>query len=162
MENPDTWTTAERIVSNVIDSFNDDQMKPAEHRRVSGLSLVRQITDALRAEGLLLPRTAGGKPLEAVRDDAIGVYGELLFGLFDGYEWDSASGPDLFGKTLADLWDDGAAYGTRVPLPHIWQDCLIGCDDCGDHPGVKCVNEACPCKGEPIDLTRYCDPRELG
>lgn len=113
MENPATWGRAERIVNNVLDSYAVDQVRPEEHRTVIGLSVERQITDALRAEGLLLPATAGGKPLEDLRNDAIGVYGEAIFALFDSYEWDSATGPDLFGKTLADLWDDGAAAGKR-------------------------------------------------
>jgi hypothetical protein len=55
MENPATWGPAERIVQKILDEFFDNQAKPItdESKTICGLSLERQITDALRAEGLL-------------------------------------------------------------------------------------------------------------
>jgi hypothetical protein len=47
MENPTTWTEAEQIVS---DALIEAENTPPH---ICGLSLPRQITDALRAAGLL-------------------------------------------------------------------------------------------------------------
>ena len=54
-ENPATWGTAEHIVSKVLDDHFDHSHKviAGEEEPVIGLSLVRQITDALRAAGFL-------------------------------------------------------------------------------------------------------------
>lgn len=45
---------------------------------------------------------------------------------------------------------------------HKWEDSTVGCEDCGDHPAVRCVNEPCPDDFDsfPIDLVRQDDPRE--
>jgi hypothetical protein len=54
MENPATWGPAERVVDGVIrDHYlaRREEMKRGEFR--AGLSLARQITDALREAGLL-------------------------------------------------------------------------------------------------------------
>lgn len=48
MENPATWGRAERVVAKAIKNFQDQTVP-----QTAGLSLVRQITDALRADGLL-------------------------------------------------------------------------------------------------------------
>jgi hypothetical protein len=48
MENPATWGRAEHVVSQAMDEAEDDLQQ-----QVCGLSVVRQITDALRAAGLL-------------------------------------------------------------------------------------------------------------
>jgi hypothetical protein len=55
MENPATWGRAERIVRNVLTNFYDNQARAVTDpaKIMVGLSLERQITDALRAEGLL-------------------------------------------------------------------------------------------------------------
>jgi hypothetical protein len=54
MENPDTWGKAEHTVSNVIEQYFLDKRKAMETGQFrAGLSLARQITDALRAAGLL-------------------------------------------------------------------------------------------------------------
>lgn len=50
MENPATWGRAEHIVQDVL-RRREDSRASGEFR--CGLSLARQITDALRAEGLL-------------------------------------------------------------------------------------------------------------
>jgi hypothetical protein len=50
MENPATWGTAERIVSDVLSRHDANMRSPSP---VIGLSVVRQITDALREAGLL-------------------------------------------------------------------------------------------------------------
>ena len=52
MENPATWTRAERIVNKVIRRHAMEIQKPPDEQ-VIGLSLVRQITDALRRECFL-------------------------------------------------------------------------------------------------------------
>lgn len=52
MENPATWGEAEHIVNKVLHERQADRQKPIEEQ-VIGLSLVRQITDALRQAGLL-------------------------------------------------------------------------------------------------------------
>jgi hypothetical protein len=49
MENPATWGTAEHIVNNTYADWCD-----AREQDICGLSLARQITDALRAEGMLV------------------------------------------------------------------------------------------------------------
>lgn len=49
MENPGTWTLAEHVVNKAInDHFTD------RNQGLIGLSVVRRITDALRAEKLLV------------------------------------------------------------------------------------------------------------
>jgi hypothetical protein len=48
MENPATWGKAERIVDKAIGDHDT-----AMQRGITGLSLVRHITDALREAGLL-------------------------------------------------------------------------------------------------------------
>lgn len=52
MENPATWTEAERIVSRVIQEHAENASLPVEQRRI-GWSLPRQITHALEEAGLL-------------------------------------------------------------------------------------------------------------
>lgn len=49
MEDPSTWGEAERVVKGAL-----AQAAEADRAGVYGLSLVRQITDALRGAGLLL------------------------------------------------------------------------------------------------------------
>lgn len=51
MENPATWGKAEEIVNDVILAEWDQQRR---EEFTVGLSLTRQITDALRAAGLLI------------------------------------------------------------------------------------------------------------
>lgn len=48
MENPQTWTLAEHVVNRALEEHYS-----ATRQKLCGLSIVRQITDALRAEGLL-------------------------------------------------------------------------------------------------------------
>jgi hypothetical protein len=52
MENPATWGPAERIVDKILGEIVLNWGKPPEEK-VIGLSAARQITDALRAAGLL-------------------------------------------------------------------------------------------------------------
>lgn len=52
MESPDTWGPAEKAVQRAYVDWVENLHKPADER-VIGLSLYRQITDALRAAGLL-------------------------------------------------------------------------------------------------------------
>lgn len=40
---------------------------------------------------------------------------------------------------------------------HVWVPCIVGCDDCGEHPGVRCDGE---CEAV-LDLCREDDPREV-
>lgn len=55
MENPATHGKAEKIVRAVLDDFFINQAKPItdETKKFFGLSLERQITDALREENLI-------------------------------------------------------------------------------------------------------------
>ena len=53
MENPDSWGPAEHTVNRVLHERQVNRERPVEEHRF-GLSLVRLITDALRAEGLLV------------------------------------------------------------------------------------------------------------
>jgi hypothetical protein len=50
MENPQTWGLAEHVVNRAL---NEHARLTSERTPVAGLSVVRKITDALRAEGLL-------------------------------------------------------------------------------------------------------------
>lgn len=52
MENPATWGPAEKIIAEVHQAWIKNLHKPADER-VIGLSLYRQIADALREAGLL-------------------------------------------------------------------------------------------------------------
>jgi hypothetical protein len=52
MENPATWGRAEQVVASALLKWRE-----AKIRGVIGLTDVRAVTDALRAEGLLAPRT---------------------------------------------------------------------------------------------------------
>ncbi len=49
-ENPQTWSEAERIVDRVLTDHAENMRRPDP---LIGLSVVRQITDALRRAGLL-------------------------------------------------------------------------------------------------------------
>lgn len=49
MENPKTWGPAEHVVQEALDKAMDGFIK-----KQAGLSTTRQITDALRREGLLV------------------------------------------------------------------------------------------------------------
>lgn len=55
MENPMTWGEAEKIVSRVLDEQDNilPRLRPPSGEVLCGLSLPRQITDALRKAGLL-------------------------------------------------------------------------------------------------------------
>jgi hypothetical protein len=55
MENPATWGPAERIVRRVLSEhfMRIEKVRLGEEDPVYGLSLERQITDALREAGLL-------------------------------------------------------------------------------------------------------------
>lgn len=55
MENPATWGLAENTVRDVLAEFFENKAKPItdESKTICGLSLERQITDALRKTGLL-------------------------------------------------------------------------------------------------------------
>lgn len=52
MENPATWGPAEKIVDKILGDLILRMAKPADEE-MCGLSWARQITDALRAQGLL-------------------------------------------------------------------------------------------------------------
>ena len=52
MENPATWGPAEKIINKVYIDWVENLHKPADER-VTGLSLYRQVADALREAGLL-------------------------------------------------------------------------------------------------------------
>jgi hypothetical protein len=67
MENPATWGEPERIVQNVLDAF----------QVMTGLSLPRRITDALRAQGYLPPLTGTGT-LTAITGDEHKVIVKLI------------------------------------------------------------------------------------
>ena len=56
MENPNTHGMAEKVVRKVLDEFFENQERPITDpaKVICGLSLERQITDALRESGLLL------------------------------------------------------------------------------------------------------------
>lgn len=55
MENPATWGEAERIVSEVLNRFFENQERAITDpdKVMMGLSVERKIVNALRAEGLL-------------------------------------------------------------------------------------------------------------
>lgn len=53
MENPATWGKAEQVVNEVLKRIDENSALPPDQRRI-GLSRARQITDALRVEGLLV------------------------------------------------------------------------------------------------------------
>lgn len=55
MENPSTWGEAERIVQRVLDEhWKNKKLALTDPAKVmTGLSLTRRITDALRAAGLM-------------------------------------------------------------------------------------------------------------
>lgn len=57
MENPATWNRAERIVHEALREFSS-----SAKAGVIGLSLTRQITDALRKAGLLVEETPERHP----------------------------------------------------------------------------------------------------
>lgn len=52
MENPATWGLAEKIIQEVYLRHQENMSKPADERHF-GLSLYRQVADALRDAGLL-------------------------------------------------------------------------------------------------------------
>jgi hypothetical protein len=52
VENPATWGPAEKIINKVYIDWVENLHKPADER-VTGLSLQRQVADALREAGLL-------------------------------------------------------------------------------------------------------------
>ena len=52
MENPATWGEAEKVIQRVHQDWLENLHKPAGER-VIGLSLYRQVADALREAGLL-------------------------------------------------------------------------------------------------------------
>lgn len=52
MEDPATWGPAEKIIRKVRQDWLENVHRPADER-VTGLSLERQIVDALREAGLL-------------------------------------------------------------------------------------------------------------
>ncbi len=56
MENPSTWGEAERIVSDVLyeSARHQAAVRLGTEEPIIGLSIARQITDALRKAGLLL------------------------------------------------------------------------------------------------------------
>lgn len=55
------------------------------------------------------------------------------------------------GPNLLDM----ATFGTHLaPHEHHWEDCLVYCEDCGEHAGVECAT----CD-TVIDLVREDDPR---
>lgn len=56
MENPQSWGRAERVVNAVLDNIEANRARPPDERRF-GPSRARQITDALRREGLLVEET---------------------------------------------------------------------------------------------------------
>lgn len=46
---------------------------------------------------------------------------------------------------------------------HVWQECEVGCEDCGSHPAVRCVAEdECPDGYDwpGVDLVYRDDPRD--
>ena len=51
MENPETWTDAEKVIHKALNAADQARM-----RGVVGLSRARQIADALREAGLLVPK----------------------------------------------------------------------------------------------------------
>lgn len=53
MEDPKSWGRAEQIVNDVLVNDDANRTKPPDQQRY-GLSRARQITDALRREGLLV------------------------------------------------------------------------------------------------------------
>lgn len=60
MENPATWGKAEQLVNEII---RWDVESRGEGQFRAGYSLARQITDALRAEGLLVEEEDNSKVL---------------------------------------------------------------------------------------------------
>lgn len=44
---------------------------------------------------------------------------------------------------------------------HVWADATVGCEDCGEHPAVRCTAEPCPddYDADPIDTVYGDDPR---
>lgn len=57
MENPATWGEAERIVRRVLD---ENRKLREDGQVITGLSLERRVTDALREAGLLAGREGSG------------------------------------------------------------------------------------------------------
>lgn len=55
MENPASWGKAEHVVDNVLGEWwaNREKQMTDPTKRITGPSLARQITDALREAGLL-------------------------------------------------------------------------------------------------------------
>jgi hypothetical protein len=72
MENPATWGEPERIVHDAIAGYNKNVMEGR-----FGLSLARQITDALRAQGYLPPPSGTGT-LTRITDDEHKVIVKLI------------------------------------------------------------------------------------
>ena len=45
---------------------------------------------------------------------------------------------------------------------HLFVECLVGCEDCGEHAAIRCINPYCRCEfGDPTDLVYIEDPRDL-
>lgn len=49
----------------------------------------------------------------------------------------------------------GPPYTRAEKCEHAWYEVEVGCEDCGDHPGVRCL--AC---GHVVDLVMSGDPRD--
>jgi hypothetical protein len=77
MEDPATWTKAERVVSEAL--FGAEQ---ARADGVIGLSTARRITDALRREGLLHEPTVLSALLFNARE-LLDMYGSTVFQMTD-------------------------------------------------------------------------------
>jgi hypothetical protein len=103
MENPATWTKAEHIVSHVLTRFDDQQ-----RQGVVGLSLARQITDALRAGGLLV-----------TYDSECFYCGRKLAWIHD--EWEDEGG-DWECPARPEVMDDDRTYHAQDHRPRILGD----------------------------------------
>lgn len=83
MENPASWGPAEHAVEQALQAYDENQARPPGERTI-GLSLNRQLTDALRREGLLRegpPPEASSAAFAAFQAIKAGQWDEHLFPL---------------------------------------------------------------------------------
>lgn len=64
MENPETWTDAEKVIHKALNAADQARMQG-----VVGLSRPRQIADALREAGLLVPKDDNPEPLTMPKEE---------------------------------------------------------------------------------------------
>lgn len=106
MENPASWTSAERVVDQVIREHRNERARATLSRGKAriGLSLARRITDALREEGLLREVTKEQKVAQA--SEALNFWLEP-----DNWAYLNATRPDLVKRLKAVIMDAAKRHG---------------------------------------------------